>query len=94
MKEADPRAWQQTVRGRVLFAAALFAVWAIAIEARLAWLQVYRHEAMLSEATAQKDREIKVNPRRGDIVDRRGRTLAISVDAESIYADPASVEYP
>ena len=35
MKEVDPRAWQQTVRGRVLLAAALFAVWAVAIEARL-----------------------------------------------------------
>ena len=50
MNEADPRAWQQTVRGRVLLAAALLAVWAAAIEARLVWLQVYQHEAMLAEA--------------------------------------------
>jgi len=92
MKEVDPRAWQQTVRGRVLLAAALFAVWAVAIEARLVWLQVYRHEAMLAEAKNQKDRKVTLNPRRGDIVDRRGRVLAISVDAVTICADPAIVE--
>ena len=94
MKEADPRAWQQTVRGRVLLAAALFAVWAVAIEARLVWLQVFRHEAMLAEAKEQKDRKVTLNPRRGDIVDRSGRLLAISVDAESVNADPSKVEHP
>jgi len=94
MKEVDPRAWQQTVRGRVLLAAALFAVWAVAIEARLVWLQAYRHQAMLAEAKEQKDRKVTLNPRRGDIVDRSGRLLAISVDAESVNADPSKVQYP
>jgi len=94
MKEADPRAWQQTMRGRVLLAAALFAAWAVAIEARLVWLQVYRHDAMLAEAKEQKDRKDTLSPRRGDIVDRRGRMLAISVDAVTICADPARVKHP
>jgi cell division protein FtsI (penicillin-binding protein 3) len=94
MKEADPRAWQRTVRGRVLVAAALFAVWAVAIQSRLVWLQVYRHEAMLAEANAQKDRTRTVNPRRGDIVDRRGRLLATSVDAVSICAMPKEIGDP
>jgi cell division protein FtsI/penicillin-binding protein 2 len=94
MKEADPRAWQQTVRGRVLVAAALFAAWAVAIETRLVWLQVHQHDAMLAEAKEQKDRKITLSPRRGDIVDRRGSMLAISVDAVSICADPARVKFP
>jgi cell division protein FtsI/penicillin-binding protein 2 len=94
MKEADPRAWQQTVRGRVLLAAALLAIWAAAIEARLVWLQVYRHEAMLAEARDQKDRVRTVNPRRGDIVDRHGRLLAISVDAVSIWGIPKAIDNP
>ena len=88
MKEVDPRAWQQTVRGRVLLAAALFAVWAVAIEARLVWLQVYRHEAMLAEAKAQKDRT-RSRSTRGAATSSTGsgRLLAISVDAESVNAD-------
>jgi cell division protein FtsI/penicillin-binding protein 2 len=94
MKDTDPRAWQHTVRSRVLIAAGLFVVWALAIEVRLVWLQVYQHDAMLAEATEQKDREVVLNPRRGDIVDRNGGLLAISVDADSINANPSKVEYP
>lgn len=94
MKEADPRAWQRALRGRVLIAAALFAVWAASIEVRLVWLQVHRHEAMLAEASALKDRTRTVQPRRGDIVDRRGRLLATSVDAVSICAMPKEISDP
>jgi len=94
MKEADPRAWQQTVRSRVLIAAALLAAWAAAIEVRLVWLQVYQHEALLAEAKEQKDRVRTVNPRRGDIVDRHGRMLAISVDAVSICGIPKAIGNP
>jgi cell division protein FtsI (penicillin-binding protein 3) len=94
MKQADPRAWQRTLRSRVLIAAALFAVWAAAVQARLVWLQVYRHEAMLAEANAQKDRTRTVRPRRGDIVDRHGRLLATSVDAMSICAMPKEISNP
>jgi cell division protein FtsI (penicillin-binding protein 3) len=94
MKEVDPRAWQHTVRGRVLVAAAVFAVWAAGIEARLVWLQVFRHDAMLVEATAQKNRTLTLEPRRGDIVDRNGRVLAISVDAVSICGIPNRIDDP
>jgi len=94
MSEPDSRTWQKTVRDRVLIAAILFAVWALTIQARLVWLQVFQHDAMLSEAASQKNREFTLDPRRGDIVDRRGRTLAISVDAVSISAIPSRVEYP
>jgi cell division protein FtsI (penicillin-binding protein 3) len=94
MKAADPRAWQRTVQGRVLVAAALFAVWALAIETRLVWLQVYRHDAMLAEANAQKDRTRTLMPRRGDIVDRNGRILAISVDAVTLCGIPKKIDDP
>ena len=94
MKEADPGAWQPTVRGRVLIAASLFAVWAVAIEARLVWLQVYQHEPLVAEANAQKDRTRTLNPRRGDIVDRHGRILATSVDAVSICGVPSAIDNP
>ena len=94
MKEADPGAWQQTVRGRVLIAAAVCAVWAVAIEARLVWLQVSQHEALLAKANAQKDRTRTLNPRRGDIVDRHGRILATSVDAVSICGVPSAIDTP
>ena len=94
MSEPESRTWQKTVRGRVLIAAVLFAVWALAIQARLVWLQVYQHDAMLSEAATQKNRTLTLDPRRGGIVDRRGRTLATSVDAVSICAIPNKIDQP
>jgi cell division protein FtsI/penicillin-binding protein 2 len=94
MKEADPRAWQRSLRGRLLVAAALFAAWALIIAGRLIWLQVYSHDAMLAEASAQKDRTRTLMPRRGDIVDRNGRVLAISVDAVTLCGVPKKIDDP
>ena len=95
MKEADPRAWQQTVRGRVLLAAALFAVWAVAIEARLVWLQVYRHEADARGGEGPEGPHGHAQPAaRRHRRSAAGALLAISVDAESVNADPSKVEYP
>jgi cell division protein FtsI/penicillin-binding protein 2 len=78
----------------MLAVAALFAVWAVAIEGRLVWLQVYRHEAMLAEANTQKDRTRTLMPRRGDIIDRNGRVLAISVDAVTLCGVPKKIDDP
>jgi cell division protein FtsI/penicillin-binding protein 2 len=94
MKEADPRAWQRTVRTRVLAAAALFAAWALMIEGRLVWLQIVCHDELVAEASSQKDRTRTLVPRRGDIVDRRGRVLAISVDAVTLLGLPKKIDDP
>jgi len=94
MREAAPRAWQQTVRGRVVVAAVMLAAWAVAIEGRLVWLQIVQHDFLEREATTQRNRTLTLEPRRGDIVDRHGRTLAISVDALSICAIPRGIERP
>ncbi len=94
MHDPASGAWQKSVRNRVLVAAILFAAWAVAIEARLVWLQVYRHDALELEAATQRNRTLDVDPRRGDIVDRNGRMLALSVDAVSICAIPREIADP
>ena len=43
----------------------------------------------MTEGTRQSEHTIKLDPRRGPILDRAGRALAVSVDAESLYAVPA-----
>ena len=45
-------------------------------------------------AERQRTNTFETTPRRGDILDRNGRVLAYSVDAESIFADPSEVENP
>jgi cell division protein FtsI (penicillin-binding protein 3) len=94
MADTSDRPWNVTVRERVLVAAVLFAAWGVAIEARLVYLQVVRHDVLLAKAQTQVNRRRTLEPRRGDIIDREGRTLALSVDAASICAIPNQVEDP
>ena len=94
MDEAVGQTWRSTVKGRVLVAALAFGLWAGAIETRLVWLQIVERDALVAWATNQRQRSAELAPRRGDIVDRAGRTLALSVDADSIYAVPRDVESP
>ena len=89
---AAPVDWRKTMKRRVAVAAAVFALWVVCIEVRLVYLQIVRHSDMVALAARQQMRTIAVPAKRGDIVDRRGRTLATSVDADSIYAVPSEID--
>ena len=84
--------WRSTMQSRLLVTAITFAAWTIAIEAKLVYLQVIRHEALVARAESQQMQTIELPAKRGDIRDRNGRILAYSVDAESLWADPAVVQ--
>lgn len=84
--------WRATVRKRLLVAAAVFVVWTLGIEARLVFLQVVSHQELLSRAERQHMRTTTLPAKRGDIVDRHGRLLAYSVDADTIYAVPYEIQ--
>ena len=95
--ELDPPAdddWRLTVRPRLAFAGALLVFWAVGITARLVYLQVYQYDALIARAESQQSQTIDLNPRRGPILDRYGRVLAYSVDADVIYAVPSDVKDP
>jgi cell division protein FtsI (penicillin-binding protein 3) len=83
-----------TIRRRVLVLALVFACWGTAIEARLMYLQVYRRSELSARAERQQKRTIEVPAKRGEILDRQGRVLAYSVDADSIYAVPPEIDNP
>jgi cell division protein FtsI (penicillin-binding protein 3) len=94
-RDADPGGdWRRTIRSRLLVCAVLFGCWTIAIEARLIYLQVFRHDEMTARANRQQLREVTLAPKRGEIFDRAGRVLAYSVDVDTIWADPSQVEDP
>ena len=94
MTDERPNAWRQTVRRRTTVAAACLALWAVAIEARLVYLQVVRHEEMVALADRLHLRTRVVAAKRGEIVDRRGRLLAYNVDVDTIFAVPSEVKDP
>jgi len=70
---------------------AFLAAWAIVIVFRLAQIQLVRHAEYVARAQRQQERTIELAPVRGAIRDARGRVLAESIAAESIYADPQAV---
>lgn len=58
---------------------------------RLFWLQVVEHRAYVERADKQQQRTFEVAPRRGVLYDRNLRELAMTVQVDSIYADPAQI---
>ena len=76
---------------RVIQIFAVLAAWAIIVVARLVQVQLVRHDDYVARAQRQQERTLALNPVRGSILDARGRVLAESVAAESIYADPQAV---
>jgi cell division protein FtsI (penicillin-binding protein 3) len=68
-----------------------FAVWVAAIAIRLFLLQVVQHRAYVERALRQQQRTFEVAPRRGVLYDRNLRELAMTVQVDSVYADPAQI---
>jgi len=77
-------------RRAVLMTAALLLTLA-ALALRLAQLQVVEGGRLQQLAQRQQLETIPLDPHRGQILDRRGRALAINVEAPSIYAVPSAI---
>ena len=67
------------------------AFWVACIETRLVYLQVSPRADLVARAERQQERTQPSPAKRGDILDRRGRVLATSVDADTIYAVPSAI---
>jgi cell division protein FtsI (penicillin-binding protein 3) len=76
-------------RSRFWIVCLFFLLWATAISGRLFWLQIVRHREFVERAAKQQQRTFEVAPRRGVLYDRNLRELAMTVLADSIYADPS-----
>jgi len=76
---------------RLLQVFAVLSAWAIIVVARLVQVQLVRHDEYTNRAQRQQERTLELSPVRGQILDARGRVLAESVAAESIYADPQAI---
>ena len=78
-------------RSRFWIICLFFFVWACAIAGRLFWLQIVQHRQYAERAAKQQQRTFEVAPRRGILYDRNMRELAMTVLADSIYADPTEI---
>ena len=80
-----------TPNKRVIQLFAFLAAWALVVVGRLVQIQLVRHGDYIKRATRQQERTLSLNPVRGSIFDARGRVLAESVSADSVYADPQAI---
>jgi cell division protein FtsI (penicillin-binding protein 3) len=68
-----------------------FFLWVSIIAMRLFWLQVVERGKFIELAQRQQLHTFEVAPRRGMLYDRNLRELAMTVQADSIYADPNEI---
>src|SRR3954470_24010984 len=83
--------WRPIMKRRLMCVSALLALWVAGIEAKLVYLQVFDRADLAARAERQQERTPPSPARRGAILDRRGRVLATSVDADTIYAVPTEI---
>ena len=82
----------RVLRFRLILLCFCVALATAAVGARLYTLQVKHHARFTARATEQHQGEFTLQERRGALLDRHGRSLAVSLETPSLYAHPRRVE--
>ncbi len=82
---------RSTAVNRLTGLAALLLLWAVAIGYRLVSLQVIQHAKYAAIARSQQEHEVDIPAPRGNILDRNGDPLAISVPVDSVSVNPLQI---
>jgi len=77
---------------RLAAIAVILLVWSVGVGARLVHLQVYNHDWLEARALRQQEHTVEVSATRGRFLDVKGRELARSVEAKSVYATVSEVK--
>lgn len=91
MRNLPPKR-QRWARVRVAFLGTLLLGGGAAVTRRAYELQVERAPALREMAEAQYLRDIRLAPKRGTVYDRHGAALAVSVEVDSVYANPRELQ--
>lgn len=79
---------------RVYFVLALFFIFFSAVFLRAFQLQILEAPKLKKMAAKQHRKTVNVQSKRGDIYDRNLKELAVSIEVDSVYAQPGKVESP
>lgn len=78
---------------RIIFLLSLLFFCFVLIAGRMFQLQVLKKERLYQLAAQQQQIQIPLVPKRGTIYDSKGNELAVSVEVDSVYADPRKVNH-
>lgn len=84
----------QVLRVRLILLCLCVGAATATIGLRLYVLQIKHHEEFVTRATQQHQGEFSLPARRGSLLDRHGRALAVSLETSSFFAHPRRVENP
>lgn len=79
---------------RIVILAVLFVCCFSAVAVRGFYLQVIQHEQLVKLAERQHNRTVPLTPARGGIFDRNGAPMAVSLEMDSLYAEPRRIKDP
>ena len=82
------------LRLRLFLVAGALLLGYLLLVARSLQLQVLEQEVWAAIASKQVKTSLQLEPRRGDISDRNGQELAVSIEQDSLAANPKAVEDP
>jgi cell division protein FtsI/penicillin-binding protein 2 len=81
-------------RARALVLLLVASIAATAVGARLVWWQVAQQDWLAAMALRQLEQEQQIAAARGEITDVNGALLATSVELQSVFATPPTIEDP
>ncbi len=85
---------EKWARIRIIMVSCLFAFGFLAVTCRSFYLQVIQHDELVKRAERQHQRTIQITPARGGIFDRNGTPLAVSLEMDSLFAEPRRIKEP
>jgi cell division protein FtsI (penicillin-binding protein 3) len=83
---------EKWTRVRIRFVGGLFALCLAITAARAFYLQVSQHERLTKLAEKQHLKTVPLTPARGTIADRNNAPLAVSIEMDSCFAEPRSMD--
>ena len=85
---------ERGIQIRIRFFGILFIVAFLVVASRSYYLHVVQAPKLQDRADQQRQKVVELAPQRGSILDRNGDPLALSLNTESLYADPKLVKNP
>ncbi len=90
MKDAKEK-WS---RIRIRIVGGAFALFFVVTSARAFYLQIIKQDDWVKLADRQHQKIVPLTPARGTIYDRNGAALAVSIEVDSCFGEPAVIEDP
>ena len=90
----SPRFQLYSFKTRLLTVLVAFILCFLAVLGRVFYLQILKADYYTDKAKSQHERTVTLEPRRGRILDKNGRILAVSIQLKSLFAKPGQIDSP